>query len=245
MIPGGDGGGNGFNAVANLLAGQYTVVTYDRRGAYRSTLDDTAQDVRLEMHSDDAHHLLAALTTEPAYIFGSSAGALIGLDLAIRYPAQVRMLVTHEPPVEGLLPDFDQFQADLLETYRQEGGLAALRKFMTQLGVNYAQREPGVELPPSSTESATKRGDALIAYTFMAVHRYQLDLAALATTPARVVLAAGSAGQSSLGYRCASAVAERLGTTLVEFPSHHAGYMSHPQTFAEKLRDVLGDEPGT
>jgi hypothetical protein len=39
-------------------------------------------------------------------------------------------------------------------------------------------------------------------------------------------------------------VAEQLKTTLVEFPSHHAGYISHPLAFAERLRDVLRDEQG-
>lgn len=250
MIAGGDGAAAGFNGLADHLARHYTVVTYDRRGFYRSTLDSLVDDMRLETHSDDAHRLLAALVATdalaagPAYMFGSSSGALIGLDLAIRYPDQVGMLVAHEPPVEGLLPDFDRFQDDVLATYQREGAAAALAKFMASLSVNYADLELGVELPQRDTRRPGS-GEAFFAFTFQPVHRYRLDLAALAAVPTRIVLAAGSAAPTSMGYRCTAALAERLGKSLVEFPSHHAGYISHPKAFATRLRSVLDQESGT
>ncbi len=242
MIAGGGGGGAGdWNGFVNYLTDAYTVVTYDRRGALRSTLDAPVEEIPLETHGDDAHRLLAELTTEPAYVFGSSAGALVGLDLVARYPEQVRTLVAHEPPAHYLLPDEEPSQENPLEIYRREGGLAALREYMPLSGLNYQDREPGVEFPQVSREGAAN-ADALFKYTFLAVRRYRLDFAALSTTPTRVVLAGGSAGRESITYRCAVAVAERLGTTVVEFPSHHAGYMTHPQAFAQRLREVLGDE---
>jgi len=244
MIAGGGGGGGGdWNGFVNHFTDSYTVVTYDRRGSLRSTLDDPAEDVSLETHSDDAHRLLTTLTTEPAYVFGSSAGALVGLDLATRHPEQVRTLVAHEPPAHYLLPATEQSQEDPLEVYRREGGLAALRQFVAQTGVNYENREPGVELPQRSPEGASN-ADALFKYTLLAVRRYRLDIPTLLTTPTRVVIAGGSAGREYVGYRCAAAVAEQLNTILVEFPSHHAGYISHPRAFAARLRDVLRDEQG-
>ena len=86
LIAGGGGGGSGdWNGFVNHLTDSYTVVTYDRRGALHSTLDNPVEDIPLKMHSDDAHRLLAELSTEPAYVFGSSAGALIGLDLVTRH----------------------------------------------------------------------------------------------------------------------------------------------------------------
>lgn len=92
-------------------------------------LDSPVEEMRLETHSNDAHRLLAALADPasptaapaPAYVFGSSAGALVGLDQAIRYPEQVRALVAHEPPDDGVLSDFDRFQEDMLDTYQREG----------------------------------------------------------------------------------------------------------------------------
>lgn len=242
MIAGGGGGGGGdWNGFVNHLTDSYTVVTYDRRGSLRSTLDNPVEDIPLEIHSDDAYRLLTELSTEPAYVFGSSAGALIGLDLVARHSEQVRTLVAHEPPAHYLLPDAEPSQDASLETYRREGGLAALKQFAARGGMNYEDREPGVEFPQVSKEGITN-ADALFKYTFLAVRRYRLDFAALSAAPTRIVLAGGSAGREQRAYRCAIAVAERLGTTVVEFPSHHAGYMTHPKAFAAKLRDVLGNE---
>ncbi|MBO0791648.1 MAG: alpha/beta fold hydrolase [Ktedonobacteraceae bacterium] len=237
MIPPGAGDARSFNGIVNHLAAQYTVVTYDRRGCSHSKIDDPAEDVRVETHSDDARCLLATLTNEPAYVFGSSAGALIGLDLAIRYPEQVRALVAHEPPVQHLLPEAKQ-PKNIQEIYRRDGAVAALQKLMVQVGVSYDDREPGVELPQPNEQSAAN-SQAFFAYTLQAVQRYTLDIAALSATPTRIVLAGGSTGQEYIGYRCAAAVANLLGTSVVEFPSHHAGFVSHPRAFSERLREVL------
>jgi pimeloyl-ACP methyl ester carboxylesterase len=244
MIAGGGGGGAGdWNGFVTYLTDSYTVVTYDRRGALRSTLDASVEDIPLETHGDDARRLLAELSTEPAYVFGSSAGALVALDLVARHPDLVRTLVAHEPPAHYLLPDEEPSQEDPLEVYRREGGLVALRRYMARGGMNYEGREPGVEIPQVSREGVAN-ADTFFKYTFLAVRRYRLDFAALSATPTRIVLAGGSVGQESRAYRCAVAVAEHLGTTVVAFPSHHAGYMTHPRAFAERLREVLGDERG-
>jgi pimeloyl-ACP methyl ester carboxylesterase len=241
MIAGGGGASAGFNGIANLLADTYTCVLYDRRGTLRSPLDNPDEDVSLEMHSDDAHRLLAELSSEPAYVFGSSGGALIGLDLVARHPHQVRTLVAHEPPAEYLLPAAQQLQGDFLGIYHREGGLAALKLLAPQSGISYQDREPGVDLAVTQEESAAN-ADALFKYTFPAVRRYRLDFAALLAAPTRIVLAGGSVGREYIGYRAATAVAQRLATTVVEFPNHHVGYMTHPRAFAERLRAVLTDD---
>ena len=71
MIGAGAADAASFNGIATYLADQYTVLSYDRRGYSRSSLDDPEEEQRIEMHSDDAHRLLAQLCTEPAYVFGS------------------------------------------------------------------------------------------------------------------------------------------------------------------------------
>lgn len=240
MIAGGEGGGDGYRNVADILAERYTVVTYDRRGASaNSPLDDPAGEVHLETHTDDAHRLLAAMTAEPAYVFGSSAGALIGLDLAIHWPEQIRVLVAHEPPVEGLLPEFDQHQAEVMEAHQRGDGQAAMMKFVSQIGIRYDNLEPGVILPQHNPLDAARRGAALMAYTFPAVHRYRLNVSALAAAPTHIILAGGSTGRGTLVYRCTTLLADRLGTQVVEFPSHHSGYISYPRAFAARLHEVL------
>lgn len=104
LIVGGGGAGD-WNGFFRYLTAAYTVVTYDRRGAWRSPLDAPVDGIPLETHSDDAPRLLTDLSAEPAYVCGTSAGALIGLELVARHAAQVRLLVAHEPPAHYLLPE--------------------------------------------------------------------------------------------------------------------------------------------
>lgn len=224
-----------FNGIATHLADHYTVVSYDRRGYSRSPLDDLEEEQRIETHSDDAHRLLAILGTEPAYIFGSSGGAKIGLDLAIRHSEQVHTLVAHEPPVMELLPEAERPVMGLQPIAgRPRTPLDNLQKFREILGVSYDDREPDAELPNDSPETKAPLGANrafLVTHEAAMYPRYTLDIAALSATPTLIVIAA--------------LLAERLGTAVVEFPSHHAGYVSHPRAFAEQLINVLGEEDGT
>ncbi|HEX2909473.1 MAG TPA: alpha/beta hydrolase [Chloroflexia bacterium] len=239
LIAGGGGGGSGdWNGFVNNLSGSYTVVTYDRRGALNSPLDQPVEAIPLQTHTDDASLLLTALTQEPAYIFGTSAGALIGLDLVSRYPQLVRKLLAHEPPAHYLLEGDNDNPEAVLETFKREGGLAALRQYAGVAGLNFERREAGVELPEVSPMGAAN-AEALFKYTFLAVRNYRLDFEALKRVANRIVLARGSAGSEGAGYRGALAIAQRLGTEAVEFPSNHNGYLTHPRAFATKLCEVL------
>jgi pimeloyl-ACP methyl ester carboxylesterase len=78
---------------------------------------------------------------ERALVFGSSAGAEVGLELAKNHPGVVDGLVAHEPPVVRVLPDADEFQTRVAEIYRTawtEGSKAAFFDFLllTQLPFN-------------------------------------------------------------------------------------------------------------
>jgi len=93
-------------------------------GAGNSSREDTIQDVMPEQQADDVHRLMSALGGGPAYVFGSSGGAVVGLALVTAHPGQVRTLVAHEPPVVELLPDSAKVRAqieDIYQTYRAEG----------------------------------------------------------------------------------------------------------------------------
>jgi pimeloyl-ACP methyl ester carboxylesterase len=243
LIHGGGGDARAFNSVARHLASQYTVVTYDRRGLSRSTLDDPEEEQQVEMHSDDAYHLLVAVTSEPAYVFGSSGGAVVGLDLVARYPDQVRALIAHEPP-SHLLSGLEERHDIIREISRREGATSAMQQFMAQIGVTYDDREPDADLPEQG-ERPIENTMFLLKREFAMYDRYRFDFAALksASTQTRIVIAAGQSGREYVGYQNAVAMADKLGTTVVEFPGHHVGYVSHPRAFAARLQEVLGETP--
>ncbi|TMD64038.1 MAG: hypothetical protein E6I97_25215 [Chloroflexi bacterium] len=78
---------------------------------------------------------------------------------------------------------------------------------------------------------------------------YRLFLAllplALSAAATRIVPAGGRTSQEMWTHHSAEALADRLGRAFVEFPGGHNGPMLHPRAFAQRLRDVLGDEQGT
>ena len=66
------------------------MIAYDRRGYARSG----AEPVRsISTHTADAAALLEYLRTPPAVVVGTSAGAAIAIDLAVRRPDLVRAVV--------------------------------------------------------------------------------------------------------------------------------------------------------
>jgi pimeloyl-ACP methyl ester carboxylesterase len=98
MMPGGPADGGIFHAIAGDLAADHTVVTYDPRGPSHSTLESPVDDERLvEIIADNVHRLIEAASEDKAFVFASSGGAVITLDLAVRYPKQILALVAHEP----------------------------------------------------------------------------------------------------------------------------------------------------
>jgi pimeloyl-ACP methyl ester carboxylesterase len=77
------------------LARSARVITYDRRGYGRSGGEPARS---IATHTDDAAALLTTLDVGPAVVVGTSIGATIAIDLALRHPRLVRAVVAHESP---------------------------------------------------------------------------------------------------------------------------------------------------
>jgi pimeloyl-ACP methyl ester carboxylesterase len=243
ILPGGDGTADTADTLLARLVERYSVLTYDRRGLSQSRIDVHADGLTLSTHSDDAYRLLAALTNEPACVFGNSIGALIGLDLVARHPEQVRTLVAHEPPIWELLPEVERIRAtraqeDAEDTFQREGAVAAFKKFVTLAAVDYADREPDAVLAPPTSQRETNLS-FFFTYDSPAVRQYHLDVSALKATSTRIVPAGGRSAPESAPYRAAAALAAALGEALVEFPGGHTGWLLRPKAFAAKLSEVL------
>ncbi|MFC6080406.1 alpha/beta fold hydrolase [Sphaerisporangium aureirubrum] len=242
LIAGGNGDAAGFTGMARLLAGRYTVVAYDPRGNSRSELTEPPGTQRIETHADDAHLLLKEVAGEPAYVFGSSSGALVGLDLITRHPGQVRALVAHEPPAVTVLPDRDHWLAFLdgvRDTYMSRGVDAAVAEFSGALGQRPVM-EPQGELPPGVREIVARirrNFDFFFAHEVTSFPRYEPDLPALRTAP--VVLGGGLESRDQMPYQATAELATRLGTEVLDFPGDHVGYIPHAAAFAERLHEVL------
>jgi pimeloyl-ACP methyl ester carboxylesterase len=236
---------SGFAGLAGALADDYTVVTYDPRGTGKSSREDNGQDVTPEQQADDVHRLLAALGGEPADVFGSSGGAVVGLALASAHPGPVRTLVAHEPPLIELLPDSAQLRAevqDICDTYRAGEPDQAMGKFMAHAGIgNPAEGEGAPQWEPSPEQIARMRATTgyFLAHLLRPTTSYRPDLPALRAAPTRIVVGAGTTSKGQLANRAAVALSAELGTPVAEFPGDHGGFAALPEQFALVLDQVL------
>jgi pimeloyl-ACP methyl ester carboxylesterase len=241
------------------LAGHFTdrtVVTYDPRGAERSVKADPASESTPDQHADDLHRLISALDAGPVEIFASSGGAVNALALVARHPDAVRTLVAHEPPAAQAVPDRDAALAaarDVHETYRRAGFGPGMAKFIAlvshkgPIAANYVdQPAPDPAMFGLPTDDDGSRTDVLLGQNMVTCIHYQFDFDALRAASTRIVIGAGVESEGELAHRAGVAVAERLGTTAVTFPSGHGGFLGgeygqtgDPDGFAATLREVL------
>jgi pimeloyl-ACP methyl ester carboxylesterase len=245
LIPGGPTDAGIFAALTACLADRYTVVAYDPRGNSRSTLDGAREDQQLDVHGDDAARLITSVGDGPAYVFGSSGGAQIGLDLATRHPERVRALVAHEPPCLQMLPDASRAIAEMravLGIYRREGVGPALQRFAELTGLSSGPAPSDESSDQALADEVAARIDAnmdyFLAHGVAPISLYVPDVAALRAGPARVVVGVGEASAGQLAHRSALALAERLEREPVVFPGDHGGFGSCAAAFAETLHRV-------
>ena len=173
---------SGFALIAPLLAEDYRVVTYDPRGFGRSTIDDPEQDAEPDLMADDVRRVLEAVGQMPAYVFGSSGGAVVGLALVARYPDRVATLIAHEPPVTLLLPDAEEARAGMrgiYDTYRDEGVYAAWELFSSFTGLRMIREDE-----PDDEEVATSA--RFFAHGLLPITFYLPDFPALEAAKARL-----------------------------------------------------------
>jgi pimeloyl-ACP methyl ester carboxylesterase len=248
-------GAAGFGTLAGHFSDR-TVVTYDPRGVERSRKTDDTTESTPDQHADDLHRVISDLGSGPVDLFASSGGAVNALALVAHHPEQVRVLVAHEPPTAQVLPDREPAMAaakDVNETYKRSGFGPGMAKFIAlvshkgEIPADYVdQPDPDPAMFGLPTEDDGSRTDPLLAQNMISCTRYQPDFDALRAASTRIVLAAGAESEGEMAHRGAEAVAERLGTTPVVFPSGHGGFLGgeygqrgDPDAFAATLREVL------
>ena len=166
----------------------------------------TPEELQLDVQADDAAALIEALGDGPAYVFGTSGGAQIGLNLAARHPEQVRALVAHEPPTMMLLDDpSEALAADqaLYDTYRRDGVDAAMAKFLPATACDGAEQETrrrSSRCRPRRLETFARVSgnfEYWLAHGMIPLSLYRPDVEALRAGKPRIVVGIGeqSAGQ--------------------------------------------------
>ncbi|HEV7211523.1 MAG TPA: alpha/beta hydrolase [Blastococcus sp.] len=240
-----------FAPLADLLAEDHTVVTYDPPGLGESTVDDRSRDVTPEIEADGLARIIDAVGGGPADMFGSSGGAVAGLALAARHPEQVRTLIAHEPPVAELLPDAAHVRAAVgatADAFRAYGSGAGWANFVSLVMHDGPLTEAGpapAQWPPSGAGGGDSAGpnekqqadDELFFLRMLKPFtRYQPPIDVLRAGRPRIVVGVGEASRGEIAPRAARALAERLGSTALGFPGDHGGFMADPAGFSATIR---------
>ena len=248
MMPGGPADAAAFRNIAGQLAPHFTVVTYDPRGLSHSELDGPLDKKRIvQVFADDVHRLLAQITKEKAFVFASSGGAAIGLELAARHADQLDTIVPHEPPSPTLVPDTLRIRAEMHEvgeTYRNGDFRAAMHRFAAMAGFNEEEPSPGPEWEPTpemveAMAMMQKNMGFFFAYYIDAIADYEPDFDALRRASCRIVPGVGAESTGELAHSGGLGLAHALGTKAAVFPGAHTGFDTHSAAFGAKLREVL------
>jgi pimeloyl-ACP methyl ester carboxylesterase len=242
FISGMTGDAGHYAQLADLLASDFTVVTYDRRANSRSPRPPGWSTTSIDEQADDAVGLLDALGLAPAAVFGSSGGAIILLNLLRRRPDVVRRAIVQEPPLAGVLPHgaevIARLRAMLEEGFAAGGPTTAMESFLRRAFGDRTFEAVDADL------RARMLGNAEVGLGI----EFQAFLAFDPTTVARpaipVVAAAGIDNRDPAAinhylWETTEWLAKRWRTDLVATPGGHVPYLSHPQELAAQLRTLL------
>jgi len=246
LIPGASGTGESFRSFASHLTSHYQVVTYDRRGFSRSTLDGPQDyEHRLATDADDVRRLIEHRTSHPALVFGSSSGALVALEVLSRFSGRVQTVVAHEPPAVMLLPDAGTWLAffdGVYETSRKEGVAIAQRQFADGVLGNADRQAMERKRSEHASESFLANARYWMEHELRQYPRTKLNLATLITHAEQLVLAGGRDSHDQMTYQPNKVLAQQFGCDIIDFPGGHLGFLSFPTEFAKVLVNVLNNE---
>lgn len=218
---------------ATRLSDRYTCVRYDRRGYTRSARGTAT--VTDALHADDAAELIEALGLAPCLVVGSSSGAAITVDVALRHARLLRGVVLSEPPLFSLHPGAGQALMSEVgpridDAMATGGPPAAVDAFMSTVC-------PGLWSIVDDDRKASYRANADIGFTDLQSPSLDTTPADLAVVALPALVLSGSASHPSF-----RSVTHRLAAVLpdarfVELEgSGHVTYAERPDGFENAVR---------
>jgi len=218
---------------AARLSDRYTCVRYDRRGHTGSARGDaTLTDA---LHADDAAGLIEALDLGACLLVGSSSGAAIGLEVALRHGALLRGVVLSEPPLFSLDADarsavMGEVTPRIEEAMAAGGPPAAVDAFLSTLC-------PGLWSIIDDERKDSYRANAGIGFEDLQSPSLDVSAADLADVSIPALVLAGRESHAafrSVARRLAAALAD---ARFVELEgSGHVTYAERPDDFANAVR---------
>ena len=127
------------------IGARYRFIALDRRYFGRAPWPDSATHRSLEGDAADLAAFIRELQIAPAFVVGSSGGAVVALLAAVRYPELIRGLFVHEGGIGSLVTNSaDRRQLDASDSLREAPKEAAATGNATEAVRLFLQRSSGV-----------------------------------------------------------------------------------------------------
>lgn len=240
LIPGTPGDGGQFDRLARELSSEHLVITYDRRGTSRSTPPDGWSATSLAEQAGDAADVLAAVGAGPALVFGTSNGAAIALELALRHPQRVARAILHEMPLMTVLADPKPVASaigSIIDAAMRDGGPAsALDAFL-----RFAFGEEIVDAwQPELRDRLLANAEMVFSIEMPGFQSYRPDPKQLARCTVPISVMVGERQEAPFFREAARWLADRLETEVMASPGAHGPQFSCPDQLAAAITECAG-----
>lgn len=244
LVSGAGGDAQPWAPLADALADEFTVLTYDRRANSRSPRPTGWTATTMDEQADDAAALLQALDLAPAVAYGSSLGAVVVTALLLRHPQVLRGAVLHEPPLGRLSPaaaaPMSAIRGVVQEGLERGGPPVAMEAFLRWM----VSDEYVDGLPAAQRARVLGNAEVFLGLEMPALADYLPPPEQLAEVEVPCVVGAGIDDRdpdSRHGWFAAVAqvLASQLGADVVEMPGSHVPQITHPQELAEVVRGLV------
>ncbi len=233
LIAGLDGGT--FTKLAEILAHQFTVVLYDRRGMSRSPRPKISGQSSISEQADDAAALIHALGLAPAAVVGNSLGALITLEVSLRHPDVARgAILLDAAPLDVAVSNRRQKLPEGLRADRTGAGDDANERFESFLRFTGAWDAMDV----LSRERALSYASVFLNHEMPMIDSYLPDEARLKANHPPIQVAIGEASAPP-PREMAGWLASHLNVAIEVMPGGHVGYIERPDEVAHAITPFL------
>ena len=217
---------------ARRFSDRFTCVRYDRRGHSRSARGNTT--ISDALHADDAAALIEALELGPCLLVGSSGGAAIGVEVALRHGHLLQGAVFSEPPLFSLDPAAAQVvMRDLAPLVEQAIATGDRRAFVDAF---FALMCPGLWSIIDEPRKDRYRANADIGLADLRSPSLEVAPADLSAVTVPALIIAGTTSHPSLVSVAHGLAAALPDARLVELEgSGHVTYAERPDDFANAV----------
>ena len=238
FIAGGGGDGDLYLPLADQLASEYKVITYDRRANAGSTINHP-NNFSVEQQAKDAEAVLRQCGETSAVIFGNSSGAIIALEMLRLFPDSVRCAIIHEPPIAKVHPEQDKWLGFFRKCYNSSFGFGgssmAAARFLFGIQVpvkqlisaqlsaeKYLKKRGIVKEKKVSSRQASRY---LIQQELLPVIEYEADTDSMKRE--KTVLAVGdyAVNNHTFLFQIIEQLSKGTGIPYVIVPGHHGSFM--------------------